>query len=112
VQGGASCGPRKSGGMGEHRKAVVDSRVEQLAAELADLRARNERLEEQVDLLREAAAIGLTGHVGAEELRGGPKSRRERRRMRALDPDQPVSRRRMFGLLGGAAAAGTGLAVV
>jgi hypothetical protein len=90
-----------------------DERVDRLAAEVADLRARLARLTVAPD-----RRAGHPEPVPAPEaLDPEPISKRPRRRRKEPAPrrdatDAPeVSRRRLFGLLGGAAAVGTGLAV-
>jgi hypothetical protein len=70
-----------------------EDRVEQLAGELANLRAEHATLRAE-----------------HEELRAGRRRRRNHRRP-SDDTTGTLSRRRLFGLLGGAAAAGAGLAV-
>lgn len=83
-----------------------------------------ERLTHEVDQLRaklEAVHAQVTGQNGSPEpgaMLGGDHRSPRRRLVRRRDagdsagPSGVVSRRRLFGLLGGAAAAGAGLAVV
>jgi hypothetical protein len=89
--------------------ASEESEVERLAHEVAELRAQMERL--QADRPRP------NGHAPDAAMgQRDPSAKRRRGRRRPSGSGEAessglVSRRRLFGLLGGAAAVGTGLAV-
>ena len=116
--------------MRDTTKTETDSRVgeagkhpEALADEVAALRAEHSR--ELAELRAEMQRLGaVSGLAPARADRGGsamgtgdstPRRRRRHARGAAMvetaERGAPVSRRRLFGLLGGAAAAGAGLAV-
>jgi hypothetical protein len=102
------------GEVGTRPEALADEPVSraEYTRELAELRAEVRRL---------GAGSGLAparaGRARFDTRTGDPTPRRQRRRARDASMVQtaergaPVSRRRLFGLLGGAAAVGTGLAV-
>jgi hypothetical protein len=94
-----------------------DPEIERLAGEVAELRAEN-----AANRAAQAVQAQLKGQdapraAGAARKQAQPAARRRlaRRRPEGLggadEPSARVSRRRLFGLLGGAAAVGTGLAV-
>jgi hypothetical protein len=92
---------------------TAEERVEQLSRKVDDQAAELDRLRALVE-----APLGPDGHGGGAQVPEATRSggRRRRRVGRANRDDSPessglVSRRRLFGLLGGAAAAGAGLAV-
>jgi len=91
-------------------KIAVASRVEQLERELSDLRA-------ELDTVRSEARgrqAALEPEAALDARHQSARRRLGRRRNNGSGEDESsglVSRRRLFGLLGGAAAVGTGFAV-